>query len=105
MTADNSIISEMQAEKALNIICNVWRSAVLHENYATHTCTLLKCWNDMITQKRFIAYTIDGTVKKTRRAYLVEKEWPYDKRCRKPAPHSYFFKMKRYWLKYERISG
>ncbi|GBM47114.1 hypothetical protein AVEN_24245-1 [Araneus ventricosus] len=95
MTADNSIISEVHAEKALNEIFNVWRGAVLHDNCVTHTSTLLKCWNDMVAQKRFIAYTIDGTGDRT---YFFQKEWPHDKRCLKPAPHSYFFRMKRYWL-------
>ncbi|GBM17123.1 hypothetical protein AVEN_251039-1 [Araneus ventricosus] len=103
MTADNSIISEIHAEKSLNKICNVWRCAVLPENYATYTSTLLKCWNDMVAQKRFIEYTIDSTGNRTCRTYPFENEWPYDKQCSKPAPLSYFFRMKRYWLMTERI--
>ncbi|GBM88687.1 hypothetical protein AVEN_195786-1 [Araneus ventricosus] len=94
----------MPAEKALNRICNVWRSAVLHENCAIHTCTLLKYGNYVVAQKRFIAYTSDGAGNRTHMTYLFGKEWPYDERCRKSALHSYFFRMKRYWLMSERIS-
>ncbi|GBN19601.1 hypothetical protein AVEN_246986-1 [Araneus ventricosus] len=72
------------------MICNVWRSAVLHENCAIHTCKVLKCWNDMVAQNRFIAFTIDGTGNRTRRTYLFEKEWLDDKRCHKSTPHSFF---------------
>ncbi|GBN28588.1 hypothetical protein AVEN_185112-1 [Araneus ventricosus] len=100
----NSTISEMLADKVLNRICNVWRSAVLYDNCATHTCTLLKCWNGMVAQKRFIAYTTDSTVNRTHRTYVFEKEWPYDKHYRKPAPYSYSVKMKNYWLISESIS-
>ncbi|GBM48337.1 hypothetical protein AVEN_106535-1 [Araneus ventricosus] len=81
---------------AANRIYNARRRAVLHESCATHTSTLLKCWNDVVAQKRFIAYAIDGTGKKIRRTNLLEKEWRYDKR-------TYFFGMKRYWLMSERI--
>ncbi|GBN25147.1 hypothetical protein AVEN_187425-1 [Araneus ventricosus] len=90
----------MPAEKALVRICNMWSCSVLHDNCATHTCTLLKCWNDMVAQKRFI---IGGTGNTTRRTYLFEKEWPCDKRCLKSSPHSYFFRTKRYWLTSGRI--
>ncbi|GBN17869.1 hypothetical protein AVEN_40202-1 [Araneus ventricosus] len=70
---DNFIISEIHAEKSLNRICNLWRTAFLHENCATHKCTMLKCWNDMFVQKRFIAYTTNGTGNKTLRTYPFEK--------------------------------
>ncbi|GBM51585.1 hypothetical protein AVEN_827-1 [Araneus ventricosus] len=103
MTAVNSIIYEMHGKQLINKICNVWRSTVLHENCANHTCTLLKCRNNVVAQKKFITHTIDGTGNRTRRTYLLEKEWPYGKRCRKPAPNSYFFGMKWYWLMSERI--
>ncbi|GBO15582.1 hypothetical protein AVEN_192206-1 [Araneus ventricosus] len=75
MKADNSINSEMHAEKALNRILNVWRSSVLHENCATYTCKLFKCWNDMVAKKIFIAYTIEETRDKS-----LKKEWPDDTR-------------------------
>ncbi|GBN94893.1 hypothetical protein AVEN_73929-1 [Araneus ventricosus] len=92
----------MHAEKSLNRICKVWRSAILHENCAIHTSALLQCWNELVSQKRFITRPIDCTGYRTRRTNLVEKECPYDKRCRNPAPHSNFIRMKRYGLTSER---
>ncbi|GBM92026.1 hypothetical protein AVEN_126353-1 [Araneus ventricosus] len=50
----------------------MWRSEVLHENCTSHKCMLLKCWNDMVEQKRFIACTIDGTRYRISWTYIFE---------------------------------
>ncbi|GBN90918.1 hypothetical protein AVEN_239313-1 [Araneus ventricosus] len=61
------------------------------------------CWNEMVSQKRFITCPIDCTDYKTRRTDLLEKERANDKFYGKPASHSDLSRMKRQWLHLERI--
>ncbi|GBL93694.1 hypothetical protein AVEN_166743-1 [Araneus ventricosus] len=83
--------------------CNVRRSAILHKNCAIHISTLLQCWNELVSQKRFITCPIDCTGYRTRRTNLLKKERANDKCCCQPAPHSGLLIMKRQWLHLERI--
>ncbi|GBM11629.1 hypothetical protein AVEN_16945-1 [Araneus ventricosus] len=78
VTADNPIISEMHADQPLNRIADVGRSAVLHENCDIHTRTLLKCGNDVVSQNRFIEYTIEDTGNRTRRALPPGKRMDFN---------------------------
>ncbi|GBN08572.1 hypothetical protein AVEN_264852-1 [Araneus ventricosus] len=75
----------------------------VHNNCAIYTSTLLQCWNELVSQKRFITCPIDCTGYRTRRTNLLGKERANDKCCRKPAPHSDLLRMKRQWLHLERI--
>ncbi|GBN21950.1 hypothetical protein AVEN_5063-1 [Araneus ventricosus] len=95
MATDNSVISKMQIQKLIHWCCNVPRSAILHKNCAIHTSALLQCWDELVSQKRFLTCPIDCTGYRTRRTNLLEKERASDKCCRKPAPDSDHLRMKR----------
>ncbi|GBM30364.1 hypothetical protein AVEN_21480-1 [Araneus ventricosus] len=103
MTTDNSVISKMQIQQLLHWCSNVLRSAILHKNCAINTSALLQCWNELVSQKRFITCPIDCTCYRTRRTNLLEKERANDKCCRKPTSHSDLLRMKRQCLHLERI--
>ncbi|GBM09616.1 hypothetical protein AVEN_60255-1 [Araneus ventricosus] len=96
MAADNLVISKMQ--QLLHWCFNVRRSAILHKNCAIHTSALLQCWNELVTQKKFMTCPIDCTGYRTRRTNLLGKERANDKCCLKPAPHSHLLRMKSQWL-------
>lgn len=81
------------------------RSVIFHKSYSTHTCTLLKCRNDVVAQNILPNYPFDinsfyhcDTSNRTSRINLLGKEWPYDKRCNKLASLCYLSTMKMYWF-------
>ncbi|GBO24652.1 hypothetical protein AVEN_112779-1 [Araneus ventricosus] len=78
----------MQIQQLLHWCCYVRRSAILHKNCAIHTSALLQCWNELVSQKRFITCIFDCTGCRIRRTNLLEKERANYKCCHKPAPLS-----------------
>ena len=63
---------------------NIHKSVILHESDSIQTCTLLKCWNDMVAQETFIAFTIHDTERDSQDLAFFEKQWPDNKQYRQP---------------------
>ena len=51
----------MPVEKLQHRLYGAWKRTILYENDSIQTCTLLKCWNNLIAQKALITFTINIT--------------------------------------------